>query len=152
MFPLPCDRLLHSSDGYSISGPATGTKIYLSPQSSISFSVILYCSSLPVHVTSLLCAQATIMHFSISVLGTSVLIFMTSAIAQPVFRHKTLHLLHHHHAHPHHRLNTGLDVSDLDVQKVMKPILDSGSSTNSAPTADELHLPTTAMPESYVGE
>lgn len=92
------------------------------------------------------------MHLLNSIFSTSLLLFVaSSAMAQPVFRHKTLHLVHSHHAHPHHGVHSELDVFDFDVQKVVKPILSTESPSASAPTIDEnLAIPITAMPKSPI--
>ena len=92
------------------------------------------------------------MHLLHSILLNSLLLLVaSSAMAQPVFRHKPLHLVHSHHAHPHHGVHSELDISDLDVQKVVKPMLSSESPSASPPTIDEnLAIPITAMPKSPI--
>ena len=63
----------------------------------------------------------------------------SSAIAQPVLRHKALHLIHHHHhGRSHHHLDTELDIPDLDVKKTIQPILGSEHPSDAPPTAGEL--------------
>ena len=95
--------------------------------------------------------QVAIMYLPLGILSSSlVLTIISSTMAQPVFRHKTIQLVHHHHLHPHHRLNSGLDVSEFDIQKVIQPILSSESSSSSMPISDDdTIIPTAAMPESH---
>ena len=66
------------------------------------------------------------MYLSASLLSASLqLLLIPSSFGQPVFRHKSLHLLHHHHSHPHRRVGAGLDVSDYEIQKNIRPVLSS---------------------------
>lgn len=147
----PCDRLvskLHSSDQHAafLASHACHQTICL----------LKHPLFLPSSHLYLLCtrgaAQVPIMHFSTTLLSTALMLFIAiPTIAQPLFRHKGLHLTHHHHhGHPHRHVKSGLDMTGLDDQKTIQPILGAEQASGSTSMADEkLELSVAAMPDAH---